>query len=146
MVRKAACDRLDRAPSHLQVTWRAGQIKHGAAESLCAGRLQTLTWKKKIWFNYGVGSVYYLSVGHRQKLFLLALVTVDSLQLHSGCNVGTSSFHLGTFFGGGLILIHVCYLGSEDRSFCSAARFGGSSRGTRSPSCGPDGGWTRGCR
>lgn len=39
--------RLDREQSHLQVTLRAGQIKHGAAESLLAACRQRPAWKHR---------------------------------------------------------------------------------------------------
>lgn len=38
--------RLDREQSHLHATLRARQIKHGAAQSLLAVRLQSPTWEK----------------------------------------------------------------------------------------------------
>lgn len=40
--------RLDREHAHLHVTLRAGQIKHGAAESLLAARRQSQTWRENI--------------------------------------------------------------------------------------------------
>lgn len=40
--------RLDREQSHLHVTLRAGQIKHGAAQLLLTALLQSPTWKHNI--------------------------------------------------------------------------------------------------